>query len=269
MGGVGYSENIATKMIEEERPYSSIVIPLGLIQLIQDRHHFDPDDDRFDPVLAMEYAASPLHYVIGRDPGGPRGRFVKDVVNGGLNRDLNAYRGFKPVNHLTSEGLASPNWGKTIKFAKRDDGAFQGFYIGAGPYLSARTALNIDKTLTDVFASSAPVSIPNRTFSITDASIGQLALAITGGYRGHFSLPGRSGRDGIYVGGNYHYLRGFRYEEAAINLKFDTDQTGLLTASPSTVPALVDYRYSRSGTGYAVDLGVAECCRPAGVGFRR
>ena len=32
MGGIGYSENIATRMIEDERPYSSIVLPFGLIQ---------------------------------------------------------------------------------------------------------------------------------------------------------------------------------------------------------------------------------------------
>lgn len=116
MGGIGYSENIATKMVDDERPYSSIVLPLGLIQLLRDRHRFDPNDASFDPVLAMEYAANPLHYVFGRDPGGNRGKFVDDVRKGKLSRDLNTYRGFVPTNTLTAEGLASPNWGKTFKF---------------------------------------------------------------------------------------------------------------------------------------------------------
>ena len=51
MGGIGYSENIATRMVEEQRPYSSVVIPLGFIQMALDRKHFDPDDDTFDPIL--------------------------------------------------------------------------------------------------------------------------------------------------------------------------------------------------------------------------
>ncbi|MEK7409171.1 MAG: hypothetical protein AAB225_29260 [Acidobacteriota bacterium] len=270
MGGVGYSENIATRMIEDERPYTSIVLPVGLIQLLRYRNRFDPDDDNFDPVLAMEYAANPLHYVFGRDPSGNRSRFVEDAVNGELSRDLNRYRGFKPTNSLTAEGLASPNWGKTFKFAKRPDGAFQGFYLGAGPYLSARTALSTDKGLTDILGSASPVpsaSLANRSFSIANASIGQIALAITGGYRARIALPGRSGRDGVYVGANYHYLRGFRYEDANIVVRFDTDQAGLLTVRPTTAPAAVDYKYARSGTGYAVDVGLASVVDRLELGF--
>jgi len=267
MGGIGYSENIATRMIEDQRPYSSIVVPIGLIQLFRDLNHFDPDDDQFDPVLAMEYAANPLHYVFGRDPGGTRGRFVEDIVNGTLNRDLNTYRGFKPVNNLTAEGLASPSFGKTFRVYRRDDGTFHGFYVGAGPYLSAKTVLTIDKALTDVLASSTPVSIPNRIFSIDDASVGQIALAITGGYRGHLAVRGRPARDGVYVGANYHYLRGFRLEDAGIQVRFATDQAGLLTINPTTVPALVDYQYSHSGSGYAMDVGVAAVVDRLEVGF--
>ncbi len=196
MGGIGYSENIATKMVEEQRPYSSVVIPLGFIQMALDRKHFDPDDDNFDPVLLMEYAANPLHFVVGRNPGGARGEFVKDIVNGELNRNLNAYRGFVPTKKLTAEGLASPNWGKTFKFLKRGGGAFHGIYVGAGPYLSAKTVLDIDPNLIDVLASPTEVpltTLANKSFFITDDSFGQLALAVTGGYRGRFAFPGRSG----------------------------------------------------------------------------
>ena len=192
---------------------------------------------------------------------------MKDAVNGELSRDLNTYRGFVPTNKLTAEGLASPNWGKTIKFAKRRDGTFQGFYVGAGPYLSAKTVLNIDKALTDVLASPTPVPMPNRTFSITDASIGQLALAITGGYRARIALRGRSNRDGVYVGANYHYLRGFRYEAPSILVRFDTDQAGLITVNPATAPAVVDRYYSHSGTGRAVDLGLAAVVGRLELGF--
>ncbi len=270
MGGVGYSENIATRMIEDERPYGSIVLPLGLIQALRDRNHFNPDDDNFDPVLAMEYAANPLHYVFGRDPGGNRGKFVKDAVNGELSRDLNTYRGFVPTNKLVAEGLASPNWGKTFKFAKRPNGTFQGFYVGAGPYLSARTSLSIDKNLTDVLGSASPVpaaALANRTFTITDDSVGQLALAVTGGYRARVALPGRAGRSGVYIGANYHYLRGFHYEAPNILIRFDTDQAGLVALRPTTAPAVVNREFSTSGTGYAIDVGLAAVIDRLELGF--
>jgi len=261
MGGIGYSENITAKMIDDERHYSSVVIPLGIFQMIRDRDRFDPDNDNFDPVLAMEYAASPLHYMFDRDPGGARGKFIKDIVDGEMSRDLNTYRGFVPTNHLLAEGLASPTWGKTIKFRKRSDGSFQGFYIGVGPYISARTNLNIDKDLTDILGSSMNVSRPNDSFSITDESIGQLALSVTGGYRGRFALPGgksagTSNRNGIYIGMNYRYLKGFRYEKSDILVRFDTGADGLLALNPTTAPAIVNYYNSRSGRGFAVDLGI-------------
>src|SRR5215813_1513687 len=40
MGGTGENENIGSQMIADEQPYRSIVIPLGLIQVIRDRHYF-------------------------------------------------------------------------------------------------------------------------------------------------------------------------------------------------------------------------------------
>ncbi len=272
LGGIGYSENITAKMIDDERQYRSIVIPLGLFQLIADRDRFDPDNDNFDPVLGMEYAANPIHYVFGRDPGGSRGRFVSDIVNGELNRDLNTYHGFDPTNHLLAEGLANPNWGKTIKLQRHSDGSFQGVYLGVGPYLSARTELNIDKDLTDILSSTADVQKPNDIFIITDSTIGQLALDVTAGYRARLALParkrsGRSGRDGIYIGMNYHYLKGFRYENPDVLIRFDTDADGLVTINPSVPPAVIDYYNSRSGSGFALDFGIGAVVNHWEFGF--
>ena len=270
MGGAGYDDNIATKMIAEQRPYFPIVLPFGLIQILRDLDRFDPDDDKFDPVLALEYAANPIHYVIGREAGAARGAFVEDIVNGELSRDFNTYRGFVPANELIAEGLAAPNWGPTIKFVKRPSGTFHGVYVGVGPYISASTVLEIDNGLTGLLASPAPVYTPDQSYLITDGSSGQLALAITGGYRGRIALPNRtsaSGRDGIYIGANYHYLRGFRYGSADTLFRFDTDSAGLISVMPATTPALVDYLYARSGSGFALDFGVGAVVDHWELGF--
>ena len=257
MGGIGYSENITTQMIEDDREYSSIVIPLGLLQLLGDFDRLNPDKDEFDPILAMEYAANPIHFTLNRDPGGQRGQFVSDIVDGRVNPDLSAYQGFQPVNQLTAEGLANPSWGKTFKFRRRSNGSYQGFYIGAGPYFSVRNDLNIDETLTEIFGGSA--SKPNETMRINNFSTAQLALAVTGGYRARFALPqngGASTRNGIYVGVNYHYLRGFRYEDVDLAIRFDTDASGHVNLNPSTAPVVATNTSFDRGNGYALDFGI-------------
>jgi hypothetical protein len=270
MGGTGYSENIASRMIEDQRPYTAIALPLGLIQIAQDRDRLDPrNKDIFDPVLVMEYAANPIHYTFGRDPGGARGRLVNNLINGNMSRDLNSYRGIELSTNLKSEGLSSPSWGKTFKFRRSQEGAFQGFYVGAGPYFSAMTDLNIDKGLADVLASSTPVAIPNRNFSISDRSAGQLAMAVTGGYRARFNLPGKmaSRRDGIYIGVNYNYLYGFRYMDSAISAQLNTGADGLITIMPMTTPLNINYYESNSGKGFALDFGVGAVINKWELGF--
>ena len=94
LGSPGTGENLASKMIEEEGQYKSIVLPFGLIQVFRDFDRLDPSKDNFDVILTMEYAAAPLHYTFGRDaasagqttPG--LNTFVTDIRNATLSRDL-------------------------------------------------------------------------------------------------------------------------------------------------------------------------------------
>jgi hypothetical protein len=273
MGGVGHPENLASRFIEQEQQYRSIVIPLGIIQLIRDLDKFDPDNKNlFDPILAMEYAASPIHYQFNRFEEGPRGRFVTDLINGEIHRDLNDYRGFNLTNDLLAEGLLSPSWGYTFKLFKTDAGLFQGFYVGAGPYISVKTDLHVDEELTDVLKSPTYVSIPDRNFDIGNQSAGQMALSLTGGYRAHFGLPWKvnsinKSRDGIYVAMDYHYLYGFRYEDMDLAVQLDTDSEGLLTMDPGTSPIDLYYMNSRSGRGFALDFGVGVVVNRWEFGF--
>src|SRR5215510_2263711 len=59
MGGAGTNQNLASKMIEEERGHRTIVLPFGLFQVLKDTDIFDPTSDEFDLVRSIEYAASP------------------------------------------------------------------------------------------------------------------------------------------------------------------------------------------------------------------
>ena len=190
------------------------------------------------------------------------------MVNGQLNRDLNTYRGFVPASELEAEGLLFFTFGKTVKVVEQENG-FQGFYVGAGPYLSVDTTLNIDQQLIDILSSDVPVFLPGETFDIGTLFSEQLALATTFGYRARVELPGgsnQSDRDGLYLAVDYHYLYGFRYDDIDFDLQFDTEPSGLplifpnpgfVTLLPTTTPLVIDRLSSTSGRGFAIDVAVS------------
>jgi hypothetical protein len=265
MGGAGDAQTIASRLVEEQQPYRSIGLPFGLIQVWNRRDIFNPDHNDFDPVRAAEYGGNPLHLTLRRDSVGAGNRLVKDLVDADVNRDLNAYRIFTPSSEIDAAGLASPNWGKTLRFARDPvDGSFHGIYIGAGPYISIDTHLDFDDRLLEVLGSPTPVYRPNMQFQITDDSGAQGALAVTGGYRGRFPLPALfsglatgSRNEGLYFASDFHYLHGFRYEAADLLLQFETDGQGLITLNPSTTPVVVNRATSETGRGFALDAAMA------------
>src|SRR5262249_33084610 len=177
MGGTGDNVNIAAKMIEDEQQYRSIVLPFGLIQVIQDRKYFNPDDkDLFNPVRALEDAANPIHLTLRRGAGSSH--FVNDIVNGHFSRDLNYYRGFVPAHEVKAEGLAAPSFGYTFRVKKGSAGAFSGIYVGVGPYLSVQTTLNVDDQLRNLLSSDQNVYLKNASLHIANQTFGQAAGAL-------------------------------------------------------------------------------------------
>src|SRR4029453_7411377 len=55
LGGVGTTENVAARTVEEERGYRAIVLPFGLLQILPDWGVFNPTGDAFNPVCAVEH----------------------------------------------------------------------------------------------------------------------------------------------------------------------------------------------------------------------
>ncbi|OLC30496.1 MAG: hypothetical protein AUH28_15425 [Acidobacteria bacterium 13_1_40CM_56_16] len=261
MGGSSGNGNLANKMIDDQRDYRSIVLPLGLSQILSNTKRFDPNSKNFDPIMAIEYAATPWHYVIGRDSSNNPGEtaFVNDVRNGTLSRDLTKYRGFVPANSFLAEGLVAPSFGHTFKVHKNGPN-FQGFYLGAGPYLSMRSQSAISTRLTTVL--STGVNQANATFPLSETDQAQLALAVIGGYRARFALPARwtggSDRGGLYVAANYNYLRGFGYNHDDLAVELLTDNGGRIKDASNV---LIDNRHAKKGTGLATDIGVGAVVR--------
>jgi hypothetical protein len=261
----GGNENLASQMMAERKGYKSIVVPLGLFQVLRNLDVFKPESDDFDIVTAVEYAAAPLHYQFNRDKNETVGgrKFVVDIANAEISRDLNAYRGFRLSPDPLAEGLASPDWGYTFRFSGEKDGPFQGIYVGAGPYLSMRTSAVIDDRIIQTFDSPTNVYFRNSALSIGNNTTTQLAMSIVGGYRARFELAGsEDARDGFYVGANYRHLHGFMMEDADLDARLDTDAAGLLTVNPALPSPLFIMRNSAdSGRGFAIDFGVGVVSR--------
>jgi len=269
LGAVSGKDNLASRMVDEQRQYKIFVIPLGLFQVLRNMDRFKPESDDFDLIRVIEYSSSPLHYQFGRDQEAANDRdLFTDIRKATLSRDLSDYRGYKLSNQPVAEGLASPSWGATIPLKGTKGGPFQGIYVGAGPYLSMRTEAALDQRVVDILASDTALRFPNTNYPLSSNLQGQFAMAITGGYRGRFAVSGGSERDGIYVAANYNYLHGFRYEQANAALRLDTDGTGMLTINPLLPSPVSIVRTSAdSGHGFALDAGVAAVVNGFEVGF--
>jgi hypothetical protein len=245
---------------------------LGLIQVFENLDVYDPDKPDFSFVRIIDLAGNPLHYTWDRSTRGGNSDFVADIINGNVSRDLNNYRGVTPQNKYIAEGLFAPNWGHTFKFAKAGNSSYQGIYVGAGPYVGLGTDLNFDPQLINILASAERVTIPKATFNITNITSEQVALAVTGGYRAKVSSGGKAGkqqseRNGVYVTANFHYLRGYRYDAIDSALRIDTGADGLILLQPSTDPVVIDQMTSTSGSGFALDFGIAAVMENWELGF--
>jgi hypothetical protein len=250
--------NLAAEMVPADRSYTSIVIPLGLIQLVEHLKVFDPNDPKFDGLRAIDYVASPFHYNFGRSTS-TGNDFISTIVNSGFSRDLNAYRGFTPPEHLVAGGLLAPNWGHTFKVHHGANQSFQGIYIGAGPHISLQTDMRFDASLLSILDSPVSVKVPaNTLYNASNIATQQTAVAGTVGYRAKFGFSSSTSiRDGVYLALDVSYLYGLRQDIANSHLQLATDGSGLVTVTPTQIPLSIDYLFSTSGRGYTGDAGIA------------
>ena len=198
-------------MIDEQRRYTSIPLPFGLFQVLEDFDIYNPDSPKFDPIRSIEYVASPIHFIVNRrSTNSAESLFVSDLRNATFSRDLSRYTGFVPASSVLGEGLASPNWGGTIKFHRTSGGGYQGIYIGAGPYLSpagpghVRSAVNQRPLHRHQRAQRDDADRQRATRGRRRSTESRLSRPLRVGRR-----ESGSQRDGIYVAGNFHYLHGF------------------------------------------------------------
>ena len=262
LGGAGGTPNVASKLVERQRRYKSVLIPVGLVKVLKDVRVFFPNREDFDFSRAVEFSTSPLHFVLGRREDITGASFFRDMINAQLQSDLNAYRdgGFDTPLITSAEGLMAMTWGHTFML-HQGERSFQGIYVGAGPYLVAQAYADFDAEFEKLLNSSTGRYVRSASLGIGGGETDQLALDITGSYRARFPLfeqdsPGAS-RNGMYVLANYHHLQGFRLDEFDAKLQLDTGPDGLLLPNPPETPFTLQWHTSGKGIGLALDFGVA------------
>ena len=144
LGGAGGTPNVASKLVERQRRYKSILIPVGLVKVLSNVRVFYPNREDFDFSRAVEFGTSPLHFVFGRSEDITVRSFFRDLIQARLQSDLNAYRErIRHSSQTSAEGLMAMTWGQTFMLHE-DDRSFQGIYVGAGPYLAAQAYADFD-----------------------------------------------------------------------------------------------------------------------------
>ena len=90
LGGAGGTPNVASKLVERQRRYKSVLIPVGLVKMLSDVRVFYPNREDFDFSRVVEFSSSPLHFVFGRKEDITARSFFRDVLHARLNSDPNA-----------------------------------------------------------------------------------------------------------------------------------------------------------------------------------
>ena len=196
----------------------------------------DPTKDEFDLVRAIEYTASPIHYIVGRDDTNTASAFITDLRNGTLSRDLNIYRGFSPQTNVPPKDSRRRTGATPSSSSKSEQRRVPG-------HLCGRRALLLDETGRDDRSGArrhlrepTPVYIPNTSFYMSNDTESQFALAVTGGYRGALRLPGGgAGASGSASDSN----AGLRGCTSARTITFSTDST---TSTSSRTPGSIPTR---------------------------
>ena len=271
MGGIGGDQNLFAQTVARERGDRSIVLPLGLIQLLRDRSVFRSDSADFDPARAVEYAANPLHLQFGRSRSTASASFVHDIRNASLQPDFSAYQGFAPAS-MTARGVIAPKYGPTIWLHEGESGTRHGLFVGAGPHLALRTRLATDPRLALALDTGGESSVGTQRLSMNNTSTAQLASAFTAGYRGRFARssgaePGSRPDTAAFVLVNMNYLHGIRYEDVDLALQLQTNVDGRLVSDTDVAPLAFTRHTSSNGRGMSVDIGLGLTVHGFELGF--
>ncbi|MGH7674336.1 MAG: hypothetical protein ACREMV_03610 [Gemmatimonadales bacterium] len=243
------------------RPKTTIPIPLGLIQVLEDSAAFDFDESYWNPVRFVSYALSPLvksfYYQI-KEPRTPTSDVEFTIGQNELIVDLGEARLLVPTERF----------GLTDASRLFDMGlGFKGVRVGVGAWLHRDLGMQLDSALTSFLRDAAPAR-NNQTYSVLGDGLVQGGFAPMLGYSGR--VLGDATR-GLYLGGALRYYVGVSYGKTRGTGSVTTGDTIFAGPNPVTpgLDAITAYSgTNRSfGTGWGGDLGVVWVSGPFEIGL--
>ena len=128
-----------------------------------------PTKDEFDLVRAIEYSASPIHYIVGRDDTSTASAFITDLRNGDVEPGPERLpRLLAGHEHRRRKGSRRRTGATRSRSAKRPTGRSRGSTSAPDPISRCKTSAEIDPALAAVFASPTPVYVPNTSFYMSN-----------------------------------------------------------------------------------------------------
>ena len=269
MGGVLLSEvsqsssqNVAYRAVPTGSPglggYSSIPLPLGIIQVLIDPPEFNSSNPNFN-VFEIARLISVTPYTLQLiKPEELASDIHVDIAQNSLTVDLGALQALFPDRDLKyGNTFATPN----LEFGTRN------IFAGVRPQGEARNTARFDPDLQAALGDGAPFA-PNTVYGATDEVRGQAAVSFSIGGAGALIPPKdapdgdpRKGGTAFYGGVRAKYIEGIALWQAGGRAQFATGDTIFGSSTPATIDYDADVRQTShpgwgEGKGVAADVGV-------------
>jgi hypothetical protein len=243
------------------RPKTTIPIPLGLIQVLQDSAAFDFDESYWNPVRVVNYALSPLvrsfYYQI-QEPRTPTSDVEFTIGQNELIIDLGEARLLVPTERF---GLTDASRLFDLGFGMK------GIRVGVTAWLHRDLGMQLDSAMTSFLRDAAPAQ-NNQRYAIIGDGLVQGGFSPMVGYAGR--VAGNAER-GLYLGGSLRYYVGVAYGQTRGTGGVTTGDTIFAGPNPVTpdLDAITEYSGTSRGfgTGWGGDLGVVWVSGPFEVGL--
>jgi len=243
------------------RPKSTIPIPLGLIQVLEDSAAFDFDSSYWNPVRVVNYALTPLvksfYYQI-EEPRTPTSDVEFTIGKNELIVDLGDAKLLVPTERF---GIGDVSRLFDMGFDVK------GVRLGVSAWFHRDLGMQLDSALTSFLHDAAPAQTNTRYGLLGDG-------LVQGGFAPMLGYSGRIAGDttrGLYLGGALRYYVGVSYGSTTGTAGITTGDTIFADSNPVTPDLVAITQYSGTdrgfGTGWGGDLGVVWISGPFEVGL--
>ena len=226
MGGVtlshggpgGDAANVAYRAVPPAAEHGprSLLLPLGLIPVLQDPPTFDTNDSAFN---AFEIANLVMHLPWNLrlvEPAEPAGDVTLSVGRNALTIDLGGVRNVIPDERVR------------FSTAMRGPGIVLGvrrMFVGVTPFVQAQNDFDLNDALRGALH-DGDTFLPNTEYALSDRGQAQAAAqALLGAAFPVLCSGGDDDRGGLYVGARARLLRGLAYADADEQVGFVTPDT--------------------------------------------